>query len=407
MELTMKRIAQCILLLLCSVGYSTAGSVPVDFTTGWPVLDKPDEPPFEVTVTTEEIWRLDCGEDAEPLVGRLEHAAVGQEGRLYLADSQLGRVLEISASGKVEAVRGRMGEGPGEFKGVYRMVALPDGRLGAVGGATAPGIRVGTRGELVLVDGNDDPAGAWMLGGDPGTVPTTNVRDVRPAGNRLLVVSTHTEFSPPKSSDVRELSLSVAPDGARTVLARRLWTKAIGDVSFHERDQFEVYSYGRCDLASDGRIALALERDRWLVAVGEPDGGGEIWERSLAGVRRTEDELMAARKEQGVEDIGQICDSHPLVRRVRWRPDGRLWVEPWGVEPRAGCVACFDEFSTDGRLLRRVHLSVDGQLEHGRLQILSDGRFVWFEGFERRDNGFTGTPRVSLLQVVDQSNRGL
>jgi len=390
------------LVFLQAMSVTAADLTPVDFSQGWPVRPVADEPPLEATLATRVIWTLDCGEDSEPLVGRLQHATMGQEGRLFLADSQMGHILQISPAGQVEALRGRRGEGPGEFNGLHRVVQLPDGRLGAVGGASAPAFIIGTRGELVFIDRNDEPAGTWMIGGDPGTVPTTAVRDVRPAGERLLAVTDRTVVSPPRMTNVRELSLLAAPDGARTVLVRQLWDSEFRDFSWHEADHFDALAYGRCDLSLDGQIAFAPERDRWLVAVGEPGGAGEIWQRSLSGVKRSAAEREAAREDLGAPfEMSQTSEHHPLIRRVRWRPDGRLWVEPWGVEPRAGCVACFDEFSTDGHLLRRVHVAADAQVEHGRPQLLGDGRMVWFEGFEWRDEAFEGAPRVCLLEVVE------
>jgi hypothetical protein len=45
-------------------------------------------------------------------------------------------------------------------------------------------------------------------------------------------------------------------------------------------------------------------------------------------------------------------------------------------------------------------VAADAQAEHGRLQLLGDGRMVWFEGFEWRDGDFEGAPRVCLLEVA-------
>ncbi|MBD3221626.1 hypothetical protein GF314_10325 [bacterium] len=396
----MRRTLPMLILLFLVRAALAADLAPIALHDGWPVRDLPADPPEEVTLATEVVWTLDCGDQAETLVGRLRHAAAGHDGRLFLADTQMGHVLQISPEGEVEAARGREGEGPGEFKGLYRVMQLPDGRLGAVGGAPAPTFVIGLRGELVFIDADDDPASHWLVGGDPGSVPTTAVRDLRQAGGRLLVVTDRTQVSPPEMTQVRELSLLEAPDGARTVIARQLWTTAMDDVAFHERDQFSALAYGRCDLAADGRVAVAPERDRWLVAVGEPGGTGVVWHRPIAGPVRSDDQREAAREEQGVADLTQICERDPVIGRVRWRPDGRLWVEPRGVAPRPGCVACFDEITADGHLARRVHLAVDGAPEHGRLQLLPDGRMVWFEGFEWRDDAFEGAPRVRLLRLA-------
>ena len=179
------------------------------------------------------------------------------------------------------------------------------------------------------------------------------------------------------------------------------WVSGFRDDSWQERDRFENLAHGRCDLAADGRIAFATERDRWRVAVGEPGGTGEIWQRSLPAVERTAAERETAREDLGVEELDRTCERQPLIRRIRWRPDGRLWVEPWGVAPRPGCMACFDEISADGGVLRRIHLAADVDAAHGHLQLLGDGRLVWYEGFGWREESFAGSPRVCLLDVEE------
>lgn len=386
------------LLVLLTFTAAHAGELPpIDTHAGWPVRELPAEAPAEVTLTPRVAWSLTFGEDSEPLVGRLQHAAPGRDGLVYLVDSQMGRVLQVSAAGEIETVRGRAGEGPGEFDGLYRAVELPDGRLGVVGGAAAPTLILGGRGDLVLIDDRDEPAGVWPLAGDPGTVPVVTIRDLRAAGERLLVVSDRSQVSPPLMIQIRELALVSAPEGAREVLARRLWTTEFTDRRWHERDQFEPYAYGRCDLSVAGRVAFAPTRDRWLLAVRELEGSGVVWRRPLVGVERGEAGRDEAREAMGEQ--ATVCDRDPVIGRVRWRPDGRLWVEPWGISPRPGCVACFDELTSDGELVRRVHLAVDGDPDHGTLHLMADGRLVWLEGFGRRDEEFVGEPRAVLLII--------
>ena len=74
-------------------------------------------------------------------------------------------------------------------------------------------------------------------------------------------------------------------------------------------------------------------------------------------------------------------DHEPLVGRVRWRPNENLWVEPFGVKPQEEAIACFDEVSSEGVLLRRVHVVVPGSKPEDELLLLEDGRFVLLSGF--------------------------
>nr|MEE4268395.1 hypothetical protein [Candidatus Krumholzibacteria bacterium] len=177
------------------------------------------------------------------------------------------------------------------------------------------------------------------------------------------------------------------------------------DLSWPETEQFETLAYGRFDLSSDGRIAFATERDSWAVAVGNLQGEGEIWRRPLPGTPRTSAEREAIREEMNASDLGQVSKHHPVIGRVRWRPSGHLWVEPWGVDPPPGHIASFDEFAKDGQLLRRVHIAAAFQPEHGHLQIINDGHLVWFEGFGYGDTTFEGQPKVYLLEVSEANAR--
>jgi hypothetical protein len=150
-------------------------------------------------------------------------------------------------------------------------------------------------------------------------------------------------------------------------------------------------------------VALAPERDRWLVSIREPDGSGVNLERPWTMPERTPEQAEAARKIVG-DDRSPIGDHEPAVGRVRWRPDGHLWVEPGGVAPAAGAMACFDELSPGGVLLRRVQLVVPGAGERDRLVIMEDGRFVLLHGFEDagEDDAGAGSgnvPFAALLSV--------
>jgi hypothetical protein len=55
----------------------------------WPVRQVAAEAPITEIVTLREVWRLDCGEDSEHLVGRITAAAPGPDGSVLLIDRQL------------------------------------------------------------------------------------------------------------------------------------------------------------------------------------------------------------------------------------------------------------------------------------------------------------------------------
>ncbi len=64
-----------------------------------------------------------------PTIGEIADAAVAPDGSLYLADFSNARVVHLSQQGPVLRVIGRSGEGPGEFRGAYRLSVSPEGEL--------------------------------------------------------------------------------------------------------------------------------------------------------------------------------------------------------------------------------------------------------------------------------------
>lgn len=170
---------------------------------------------------------------------------------------------------------------------------------------------------------------------------------MRSAAGRILAVTYRAQVQPPKMTAVLELSLLDAASGEREIAARQLHTTDMTELAINERDAYEPYASGRCDLSATGRLAMAPERDRWLVAVREVDGTGIVLERPWRSVDRSAAAKEEARRQLG-SDTSRIFETEPAIGLVRWRPDGHLWVEPRGVELPAGVVACFDEFTANG-----------------------------------------------------------
>lgn len=394
--------------LLMAVGTAdVAGSAPESLSPHgqWPVHALPMDPPRTDTLTLRQIWRLDGGEDAETVLGQVVSAAPGLDGRVLVCDAQLTQVLVVAPTGLVERTLGRKGDGPGDWEGAWRAVQLADGRIGAIGGAPAWTIQVGVRGRLVLLGIDGEPADTWRIGGDTGGMPTCSVRDLRCRG-AFAAAATHAALpSPPNISMVDELVLLQAPNGARTVVARQVRTSPLSSPTIHEQDAFEPFAEGRMDLDANGRLAWAPERDAWRIAIREPDGTGLVLERPLRPVRRSDAETRDTLRRLGGGEYGTALPDHPLVGRVRWRPDGSLWVEPMGVEPAPGAMACFDEVSAAGELLRRVHLRIPEARSGDELVLTEDGRFVLLRGWtalsedEVKRSGDAPEPAVILLQL--------
>lgn len=360
--------------------------------------------PVEV-VTLHREWRFDCSDDEQVVVGKIVSAAPASDGRVLLVDSQQCQVLVIAPNGAVERVVGRRGPGPGELIGAFRAVQISSDRIGIVAGADAPIVMIGSRGNIVWLDDNGDPAGEYLAGGDPGTVPVCVLRELRYAGSGLLVATYRCEVEYPMMSLVLELAVLDARSGAREIVARKCNRMDIRDEAMREVDGYEPFSGGRCDISRAGRLALAPERDQWLLAVRNVDGSWVVLERPWVPAARSAMSKERARKGVG-DDSAEIFDKEPAMGLVRWRPDGKLWVEPIGVDLPANIIACFDELSEDLTLVRRVHLEVPGLVRGSELLVMEDGRFVLLEGFsddsEHADDPVA--PAATLL-TLEESHR--
>lgn len=394
-----------LVLSLLAAGMAEAAPEPLAPHVHWPVRALTADPPRVDTLTLRRIWRLDGGEDAETVLGQIVSAAPGLDGRVLVCDAQLTQVLVVGPSGLVERSLGRKGDGPGDWEGAWRAVQLADGRIGAVGGAPAWTIQVGVRGRLILLGPDGEPADTWRIGGDTGGMPTCSVRDLRCRGV-FTAAATHAALpSPPDMAMVDELVLLQGPDGERTVVARQVRTGPLSSPTIHEQDVFEPFAEGRMDLDANGRLAWASDRDAWRIAIREPDGTGLVLERPLRAVKRNDAEMRDTLRRLGGGEYCTALPDHPLVGRVRWRPDGRLWVEPMGAEPAPGAMACFDEVSAAGELLRRVQLRVPGAGPGDELILMEDGRFVLLRGWtalsedEVKRSGDAPEPAVILLQL--------
>lgn len=373
--------------------------------TGWPVIEVPAEAAADAVVTATPVWSLDCGLEADEVVGKIVSAAPGPNGSTYLVDRQMVQLLVLDATGMVTGTIGQKGEGPGDYPGAWRAFHLDDGRVGVSAGGPEYIISYGGSGKIVLLDDAGEPAGVWYGAGDPGTMPMSSVRDLRGGGQRVLAVTQRVEFVEGVLNSIQEVCLVSAPDGEREVLARLIHGSSVNDMTFLEEDYFEPFGFGRCDLSVTGRVAFAPERDPWKVVVREPDGSGFVMARPWKPVPRTGEEKASVEELLGGHEACQALDDHPAVGRIRWRPDGRLWVEPFGVEPAEGAFACFDEFGPEGEYLRRVQLVAPGDPATDELILMENGRLALLKGFKRvaeEEDGVAVATEVVLLDVAGE-----
>lgn len=368
----------------------------------WPTVEVPRESSPVETLSLDILWSLDCGADAEQLIGRIVAVAPAASCKTLLLDGQLDQVLVVSPAGEILRVFGRAGEGPGDLPGSYRLFELHDGRIGVCGGAPAMTVQIGGTGKIVLLDRAAQPAGLWYGAGDPGSMPVVSIRELRCSNDHVLTSSNGMIIKQEGMSDKQELSIVDSVSGNRSIIDCREIVLDPSESQLKEESYFEPFANGRCDISSSGRVAYAPLRNRWLVVVRDIGGGGIVLDREWSPVRRTEEKKEAVWNALGGTDDCVAMDHEPAVGRIRWRPDGKLWVEPLGINPGDGAIVCFDEFSHSGELLRRVQVEIPNASGDDELKILEDGRFAVLRGFGSSTDGIGSvTPQV-LLAVIER-----
>lgn len=397
----------CMVVLVMALATISAAGVsptPNDWD-GWPTVSAPLDPPANLTIRTRTLWRLDCGQNAKELIGTIVAAAPGLRDSTLLLDGQMDQILVVSPQGAITRVFGRAGGGPGDLPGAYRLFQLQDGRIGVCGGAPALSIQFGGTGKIVLLDPWNRPAGVWYGAGDPGAMPVCSIRELRCAADHLLVASNGLIVGKQGAKRRQEIAVISAADGTRTVIAHREFPEDLRSQRIEERTHFEPFAHGRCDISATGRVAFAPERDKWRVVVRDPDGAGFVIARPWRPVPRTREQKEAVWKALGGTDDCIAMDTEPAVGSIRWRPDGRLWVEPAGVALESGAMACFDEFDGRGHYLRRILLAAPDAGPAGTLLVMSDGRLVLLRGFASHEENEGVDPEVELLKAFDNVKR--
>lgn len=384
-------------LAICSL-------LPAASATGQslPRIRVDETPPREEIVRLVPTWEIDGGENSEVVFGRIASAAPGVDGTVLLLDAQLTQVLVVSPAGEIVRVFGRPGEGPGDLPGAYRGFQLADGRIGVCGGAPMFTFRMGSSTGIALFDGADQPAGLWPVAENPRSTPMCSVRELRSTGGLVLVAMQAVETLQQGPVRVEELVLLSVPDGERTVVDRRRINLDVTDLEVDELDAFEPFAGGRCDLSRGGRVAWAPARDEWRIHLRDRDGSTQVWVRASTAARRASFRKEVVQRRFGPPETSHVADTEPVIGRIRWRPDGRLWVEPGGVEPREGAIACFDELDPDGKLLRRLHLVAPEPEPDDILVLLEDGRYILLSGTAEADGEdpapSAANPRILLLE---------
>ena len=347
---------RAVLLVLTLLATCATAQLQTDeYWSDWPTIGIKIESKEPVTLNFGVRWKQNCSLDSGELIGKISSAAPGSNGRIFLLDEQLTQVIIMSSHGQIEGTFGQPGEGPGDLPGSYRLLELSDGRIGVCGGVEAPNFLLGGSSKIVLLNQKFEPAGQWLCIGDRSTMLVATIRELRCSKDNVLISSTGAIFDEGIVTQIQELAAIDPLDGVRTVISQRKIKTDLADGKIIEGADYNPYAYRRCDISNTGRVAFAPERDSWQVVIRNTDGTGIVLKREWDQLKRTKAQKKAMWKSMGGIEACVVLDHEPAIASVRWRPNGNLWVEPFGAKYRDGALVCFDVFSPSGEYLRRLN----------------------------------------------------
>ena len=370
--MTTKSAAVILLLLVATM--SLAGERHVRNTS-------PAQAP--VTLQLEELWRAGGG-DESVMIGMPVEAVADDAGRVYLADQQLCQVFVFGPDGQLEGTLSREGEGPGEVSAPVDLVRLPDGTFGIA--EIFPG-------KLIKVTPDDLPAGEITIdvsGGQTGgfTIQTMAAS----AGEHLVVAGSR---SVPKERVLERTHFLVAVDAEGMEIARYL--EQVSEIErphsvVHENDFLPCFPLASA-LGPDGRVYAPRERDRYEVAVFNPDGtvdhvierpDFETWQRDDRDTRR----ILAlfhswASPNPETWPEFDLETTERAISALHIDGQGRLWVQHSrsNRDQPADTFLTLDLYDRAGRWQREVSLACEGNAISDGIRFLGDGRVLLIKGF--------------------------
>ncbi len=402
------------LAALSAVAGDPAGAAPAQkIVDGVPHIMNGAKPEQGVqSLKLQERWRAGAGESDE-VFGLILRVELDEQGNVYLLDGQLSHAVVFAPDGRQLRVLGREGEGPGEVRRPSDMLLMPDGSVGLV--QTFPG-------KIIKVSRTGEPAGVFEIGGaDPAKGGFNVLVEANCAGGNLVLAGQR--ITQTQTGNARVLFLaSFDSEGREKVryvektVELDLTKPAISEKAFSF-----VYP-GRWDVAPDGRVWVAPERNRYAIHVHAPDGKLEqVIEREFTSRPRTAEEkdrvmrVLEAQVRGAPVKFDLSCEETAEdIEQVLCVPDGSVWVmsSRGSRNQPPGVFATYDVFDAQGTFVRQAAVQCPGDAEMDGLLPTGDGHFVMItnfvgaamalQGAAGKDEGEEGAPMEIIYYGVSQ-----
>jgi len=347
------------------------------------VVTNPANPAGGVdTLTLQPMWRHGGLDDEQAFFGVINGAAVGPQGEVYLADSQLMTVHVVSPDGELLESLGRQGEGPGEVTRLGGVLPMPDGTVGLV--QLMPG-------QVVKVEAGGGPAGT-LIPLWPEEGGRIMLQELREAGGHL-VASGRRMTRGEQGPMIVQWIAGLAPDGALTRFYYRHETGRNFASGVIRESDTDWPGEGRWTVTPDGEVIVAPERTEYRLDVVGIHGVERSFGREFVTRRRTAQEKATIegrfsrfrRGRHGGRPGGITVEVMPDAADIEAlfpRPGGEIWVHHSRshLDQPAGVMLTYDVFDAEGNFTRQLAVECEGVAPRDLLVPLSDGSFVLIIG---------------------------
>jgi hypothetical protein len=338
------------------------------------------------TLKLEEAWRIG-GDDEDGLLLALVSEVCGDEhGNVYVLDAQLCQVHVFSPTGELLRTVFAQGEGPGETLRPRDLVITDKG----------VGVAEEFPAKVIMVDRNGlpiDDLKPMVKGAGDGNLGALTSAGF--GGGQYILAGTEIKQDNTRAVQDRVYFLSSFSETGEE-LARYCESTSqynFQKFAFSEREHIPSFWWAY-DVANDGTVYSACNRDEYAISVFSPDGKLiRVIEREFKPTKRTaaekkrfHDMIEASLKGFPFEYTLEVEDYEPVIdyfhRGIRLDGDGNLWVtSSRGIRDHTGGAAMvYDVFDPDGHFTRQVAIECEANMQFDGLFWVSDDQVVLVTG---------------------------
>lgn len=324
--------------------------------------------PVRELIAVEEVRIGKIDGDEEVVFGAINHISVGDEGQIYVSDSQVPIIRMYDNEGNFLGNIGREGKGPGEYLGVGGMKTLPDGVLAIWDGGNQ---------RLTTYEPDGTFREHFPL---QAQLHSADIFEVDKASNFYIRIVTRSGPDVPNweygwvkvnhEGTIKD-TLQVPPDLNDYPLTFVLFT-ASGDAhAFIEEEMFALSPLG---------YLITGQNSEYNITLHKPDGEISI-HREYDPVPVTDEENIQWKNWVDYYNVDhQVPDIKPPFKKIMTDMQGRIWIWRYveaiyteeNIGPHFGPKSnwweppTFDVYNPDGSFYARVELPLRAKFYEAR-----------------------------------------